>query len=97
MIREHHVETPARRIRYLEAGAGWPVVLVHAFPLSADMWRLQLESVPDGFRFITPDVRGFGGETPGPAGQPSTGTSSTHTTGRSRRRRASASYGTPST
>lgn len=70
MIREHHVETPARRIRYLEAGAGWPVVLVHAFPLSADMWRLQLESVPDGFRFITPDVRGFGGETPGPAAQP---------------------------
>ena len=70
MIREHHVETPARRMRYLEAGAGWPVVLVHAFPLTADMWRLQLESVPDGFRFITPDVRGFGGETPGPAAQP---------------------------
>jgi pimeloyl-ACP methyl ester carboxylesterase len=70
MIRECHADTPARRIRYLEAGAGWPVVLIHAFPLSADMWRAQLQSVSDGSRFIAPDVRGFGGEMPGPAAEP---------------------------
>jgi 3-oxoadipate enol-lactonase len=47
-------------MRYLEAGAGWPVVLIHAFPLNADMWRPQLEHVPEGWRVIAPDLRGFG-------------------------------------
>jgi 3-oxoadipate enol-lactonase len=36
-------------------------VLLHAFPLSAAMWEPQLHSVPDGWRFIAPDLRGFGG------------------------------------
>jgi pimeloyl-ACP methyl ester carboxylesterase len=46
------------------------VLLIHAFPLSADMWRPQLERVPDGWRYIAPDVRGFG-RTPAAAGAPS--------------------------
>jgi pimeloyl-ACP methyl ester carboxylesterase len=60
MIREAHVTIGERTTRYLEAGAGWPVVLIHAFPLNADMWRPQLERVPQGWRFIAPDLRGFG-------------------------------------
>ena len=36
------------------------MVLLHAFPLSADMWRPQLERVPDGWRMLAPDLRGFG-------------------------------------
>lgn len=60
MIRAGVVEVGGRRTRYLEAGAGWPVVLLHAFPLNADMWRPQLERVPDGWRYIAPDLRGFG-------------------------------------
>ena len=43
-------------MRYLEAGTGWPVVLLHAFPLSAAMWRPQLDRVPDGWRFIAPEL-----------------------------------------
>ena len=50
---QHHV---VDGMRYLEAGAGWPVVLLHAFPLSAEMWRPQLADVPDGWRFIAPDL-----------------------------------------
>jgi 3-oxoadipate enol-lactonase len=69
MIREATVSINGRRTRYLEAGAGWPVVLIHAFPLNADMWRPQLERVPEGSRFIAPDVRGF---TPGLAAIEST-------------------------
>lgn len=49
-----------RRASWLEAGAGWPVILVHAFPLNAAMWRPQLERLPEGWRLIAPDLRGFG-------------------------------------
>lgn len=49
-----------RALRYLEAGAGWPVVLLHAFPLSSDMWRPQLDQPPAGCRLLAPDLRGFG-------------------------------------
>ena len=52
------------RTRWLESGAGWPVLLIHAFPLNAEMWRPQLDQVPDGWRFIAPDLRGFGGSRP---------------------------------
>ena len=58
------METARGRMTWLEAGAGWPVVLLHAFPLSADMWRPQLERVPEGWRFIAPDLRGFGRSLP---------------------------------
>lgn len=60
MIRELHATVAGRDIRYLQAGAGWPVLLLHAFPVNADLWRPQLESVPEGWRFIAPDLRGFG-------------------------------------
>ena len=36
------------------------VVLIHAFPLNAALWRPQLDRAPTGWRFITPDLPGFG-------------------------------------
>jgi pimeloyl-ACP methyl ester carboxylesterase len=66
MVRESRATINGRTVRYLDAGSGWPVVLIHAFPLDADMWRPQLERVPEGWRFIAPDLRGFGPEA-GPA------------------------------
>jgi len=60
MVRELRATIDGRNVRYLDAGIGWPVVLIHAFPLNADMWRPQLERVPEGWRFIAPDLRGFG-------------------------------------
>jgi 3-oxoadipate enol-lactonase len=59
-IKEAFFAYGARTIRYFEAGTGWPVVLLHAFPLAAEQWRPQLERVPDGFRMIAPDLKGFG-------------------------------------
>jgi pimeloyl-ACP methyl ester carboxylesterase len=47
-------------MRYLEAGHGRPAILLHSFPLSADQWRPQLGDVPSGWRFIAPDLPGFG-------------------------------------
>jgi 3-oxoadipate enol-lactonase len=60
MIHDRNVDAAGGAIRFLEAGAGWPVMLLHAFPLTPDMWRPQLERVPDGWRFIVPDLRTFG-------------------------------------
>jgi 3-oxoadipate enol-lactonase len=48
-----------RSARYLEAGSGTALVLLHAFPLSADQWLPQLSRVAPGWRVIAPDLRGF--------------------------------------
>jgi 3-oxoadipate enol-lactonase len=60
MIRKRSVDSSIGSIEYLEAGAGWPAILLHAFPLHAEMWRPQLERVPHGWRLIAPDMRSFG-------------------------------------
>jgi 3-oxoadipate enol-lactonase len=54
-IKERSMETERGHMKWLQAGAGWPVILLHAFPLAADMWRPQLEAVPEGWRFIAPE------------------------------------------
>ena len=44
-----------------EHGAGVPVLLMHGWPDSARLWRNQVPFlVSNGFRVITPDMRGFG-------------------------------------
>jgi pimeloyl-ACP methyl ester carboxylesterase len=55
---------PGRSVRYLEAGEGEPLLLLHAFPLSADQWQPQLAQIPRGWRAVAPDLRGFGGTPP---------------------------------
>jgi len=56
------VRIDGRHVSYLEAGVpdGRVLLLLHAFPLSADMYRAQLESVPSGWRLIAPDLPGLG-------------------------------------
>src|SRR5919109_364305 len=51
-----------RHVAYIEAGApgGRVLVLLHAFPLAADMWRAQIDAVPPGWRLIAPDFAGLG-------------------------------------
>ncbi len=42
-------------------GRGRPVVLIHGWPLDADMWEFQQRTVTEaGFRTIAYDRRGFG-------------------------------------
>ncbi|MDX6197314.1 MAG: hypothetical protein QOJ79_465 [Actinomycetota bacterium] len=48
-------------LAYREAGSGRPLVLLHAFPLSATMWLEQRDGLASECRVITPDQRGFGG------------------------------------
>lgn len=49
------------RLFYKDLGAGRPVVLIHGWPLSADMWEHQVVALVErGFRVISYDRRGFG-------------------------------------
>jgi pimeloyl-ACP methyl ester carboxylesterase len=45
-----------------DRGTGAPVVLLHGWPDTADLWRHQVPAlVADDYRVVTPDLRGFGG------------------------------------
>jgi pimeloyl-ACP methyl ester carboxylesterase len=48
------------KIACTEAGRGTPLVLLHAFPLTASMWAGQLDGLAGECRVIAPDQRGFG-------------------------------------
>lgn len=54
-------------LNYSAAGQGTPVVLLHGFPLSSGIWHEQQQRLSDGYRVITPDLRGHG-KSPAPAG-----------------------------
>lgn len=57
-------------IEFDDTGAGQPVVLLHAFPLSRAMWRSQVAAFSAQYRLIVPDLRGFGSSS-GFSGAPS--------------------------
>jgi 3-oxoadipate enol-lactonase len=59
----HAVLVGSRHLTYLEAGTGGgrTLVLLHAFPLTAEMWQPQLQSPPAGWRVLAPDFAGLGG------------------------------------
>lgn len=49
------------KLAYADYGNGKPVVLIHGWPLSKEMWEYQLEPLVDaGCRVIKYDRRGFG-------------------------------------
>ncbi|HEX4590790.1 MAG TPA: alpha/beta fold hydrolase [Gemmataceae bacterium] len=51
-----------RTFAYDDAGVGQPtLVLIHAFPLSREMWKPQVETLSPEFRVLAPDLPGFGG------------------------------------
>jgi 3-oxoadipate enol-lactonase len=67
-----HFQHDGRLTSYHDvAPAGSPpartLVLLHAFPLAADMWAPQLAAAPPGWRVVAPDFRGFGASSPDPA------------------------------
>ena len=48
-------------IFYRDVGSGTPVVLIHGWPLSGDMWDRQINTLGEhGVRVIAADRRGFG-------------------------------------
>ncbi|HEX8060278.1 MAG TPA: alpha/beta hydrolase [Cyclobacteriaceae bacterium] len=59
-VKDHQNETPVK-ICYEDVGEGSPVVLIHGWPLSKEMWEYQVTSLVEaGYRVISYDRRGFG-------------------------------------
>jgi pimeloyl-ACP methyl ester carboxylesterase len=53
-----------RCVRYVEAGSGEAVLLLHGYPQSASCWRHQLPALAAGHRVVAPDWPGFGRSDP---------------------------------
>ena len=43
-----------------DIGKGFPLVLVHGFLGSSQMWEPQIEHFKKSYRILTPDLPGFG-------------------------------------
>jgi non-heme chloroperoxidase len=53
--------TDKTKIFYRDIGEGKPVILIHGWPVNADMWEYQTSALlRKGFRVISYDRRGFG-------------------------------------
>ena len=58
-----YIDVNGARIFYQVAGRGTPLLLIHGFPLSGELYDGQLAGLSSQFEVITPDLRGFGKST----------------------------------
>jgi len=57
-----NVDLGAITLHVRDQGSGRPVVLLHGWPDTGDLWRHQVPALTAaGYRVIAPDLRGFGG------------------------------------
>ncbi|HEX5660822.1 MAG TPA: alpha/beta hydrolase [Polyangiales bacterium] len=54
------VQVDGCRVRYVEAGRGEPVLLLHGYPQNHRCWRHQIPALAASYRVIAPDWFGFG-------------------------------------
>ncbi len=47
-------------LRYTDEGRGPPLVFLHGFPFTRQVWQKQVEALRSFYRVIAPDLRGFG-------------------------------------
>ncbi|HLH72604.1 MAG TPA: alpha/beta hydrolase [Chloroflexota bacterium] len=60
-IEAKQLQVNGLRYHVLDAGQGTPVILLHGFPDTSELWRRQIDAlVRAGFRVIAPDLRGRG-------------------------------------
>jgi len=48
------------RLNYFDAGEGSPVTLLHGFTQSGRSWQGVITAMPQGWRWVVPDLRGHG-------------------------------------
>lgn len=67
-LERHSVDVAAHRIVYLDGGYGTPVVLLHGFGVTKDLWDGLAAQLTPRYRVIVPDLPGFG-ESPARGGE----------------------------
>ena len=60
-IASRFAEINGTRLRYLIAGKGEPVLLLHGYAQTSHMWRPLISELAKTHTVIAPDLRGFGG------------------------------------
>lgn len=65
---QHFADVNGKRIAYLEAGRGDPIVLLHGNPTSSYLWRNIIPTLEGCGRVIAPDLIGQGDSEKLPAG-----------------------------
>ena len=66
---DKYVQTKNGTFPIIDQGTGTPILLLHGFPDSKEVWKKQIpEFVNAGFRVIAPDLRGYG-KAPRPLGK----------------------------
>ncbi len=60
MVEEQNIDIDGLSIRYMVAGEGPPLVLLHALGESAQDWRWVLPELARTHRVYAPDLLGFG-------------------------------------
>jgi len=55
--------SPNFSVDYTRAGSGVPIVFLHAFPLTCEMWNSQISALLE-YSVLAPDARGFGATSP---------------------------------
>jgi pimeloyl-ACP methyl ester carboxylesterase len=59
--RERFIDVDGIRLRFIEAGDGPPLLLLHGLGQSSTAWRRSLDALAAGYRTIALDLPGFGG------------------------------------
>jgi abhydrolase domain-containing protein 6 len=67
-LERHSVDVAEHRIVYLDGGHGTPVVLLHGFGVTKDLWDVVAAHLTPRYRVIVPDLPGFG-ESPAQEGE----------------------------
>ncbi len=49
-----------RELAWDETGSGRTILFLHGFPFNRQLWYNQMRAVPDGWRGVAMDLRGFG-------------------------------------
>src|SRR5919206_3948816 len=60
MVEEQNIDVGGLPVRYLTAGEGPPLVLLHALGESAHDWQWVLPGLANTHRVYAPDLPGFG-------------------------------------
>ncbi len=60
MLVPKDVSARGARIRFVEAGAGAPLLLLHDFAATREVWTSSIMRLAQSFRVVAPDLPGFG-------------------------------------